>query len=288
MALAERDLVGEGRGPADGEVVRHAAPLLHREGRAAAEVDRAAERIGAAVRRVALDQLEALEHRAGEVVDAALAGHRALGGEHPAVEGDVVQVRAHPAHGEAVDAVLEVEGAGHAGEQDRQLARAHIRQVPVGIHRDHIFDVGRVALGGDGRGAALALARDGEGLEAVDARGEREVEGRTAAGRHGERSPLRVEAGVGGGDLQAARGQAGEFVAARLVREGRAAQRREGHAHALQAVAGGGVAHVARQAARGLRRAGGRRHEGNQGEQGDRAGGGEEGHGGWGAGGFSP
>lgn len=136
--------------------------------------------------------------------------------------------------------------------------------------------------------ASSANARHGEGVEPVDARGEREVEGGAAAGRHGERAPLGVEAGVGRGDLEAARGQAGELVAPRLVAEGRAAEGGEGHAHALQPVAGGGVAHVAGQAAGGIGGGGQGRYEGKQDKEGGRKGGEESGHSGWGAGGLSP
>ena len=127
VRFAEGNLGGKRRGPAHGEIVGDAAFFAHRERRAALEVDGAAEGVGALVGRVALDQFEALEHRAGEIVDAALARHRALRGEHRAVEGDVVERGAHAADGEAIDAVFEVERGRHAGEQDREFARAHVR-----------------------------------------------------------------------------------------------------------------------------------------------------------------
>ena len=61
--------------------------------------------------------------RAQDPIDPALPLHRALGRKHPAVERDVVQCRAHAAHGEAVDAVLEIERGGHAGQHDGELTR---------------------------------------------------------------------------------------------------------------------------------------------------------------------
>ena len=66
MLRTHRRLLQERRSPAHGKIVGGAAVLLHRERRARLEVDRAPERVGAFVGRLALDEFDCLEHRAGD------------------------------------------------------------------------------------------------------------------------------------------------------------------------------------------------------------------------------
>src|SRR5688572_8547374 len=107
-------MLHEGKRRADGRTVVDAALFLYTERRAAFEIDRAAERVGAFVRRVAFRQLELLEHRAGEIVDPRRARHAALAREERAIDGDRVLAGSHAANGEAIDQPGGTELAGDA------------------------------------------------------------------------------------------------------------------------------------------------------------------------------
>ena len=262
VRLAQRDLIGERRCPAHGEVIVDAALVAHREGRTALEVNGAAERVRAFVGQVALDEFEALEHRAGEIVDTALSRHRALGGEHPAVERDVVQRRAHATDGETVDAVFEIECGADAGEENRELARAHVREVAVGIHRDDVLRIGRVALRGDRRRAALALAGYLEGLKLVDRGGEVEIARGVCLTRgNGDGGARGIESRVGDNDFVRADGQCGENVAPSVVGERGEAERGNRDLRALEEIAGGEVGDGAGEGGGGVSGAEGSGHE---------------------------
>ena len=75
---------------AHAEIVGRAAVFLHTEGRAGLEIDRAAQGVGTFVRGLALDQLHALEHCAGDRLEFE-AAVRAQRRERAAVDGHVVE-----------------------------------------------------------------------------------------------------------------------------------------------------------------------------------------------------
>ena len=263
---APRRLLKKRRRHAHAEIVVGAAVFAHREGRARLEVDRAAERVRALVRRLALDELETLEHRAGDRLE--LEGPAvAERGERAAVHGDVAHGGAHAANVELVVQPLVGRAAGDAGEAHHDFARAHVRQVAKRIHRDHVLHVVGVALFGDHRGVALALAGDPERLEFVDARREVEV-ARDAVARGGDHRLARgVEAEVGNDELVRTGRHAVEHVAARVIGERREPQRRDRDGGALEGVARGGVAHGTGERARGIGRARGRDEQHSGGNQ---------------------
>ena len=241
VLLAQGDLLGARRGDARREIISDAPLLLHPEGRAALEVHRPAERAGLLVGRVPLGHFQRLEHRAGHRVDARLPRVAALAAQQGAVDGDGVTARSHPADGEPDDVALVAQVAGHARQEHRELARVHIRQIPVGVERDDVLHVGRVALGGQRGRVALALAGDGESVEAVDRRGEVEAPGGGRRAGDGYRPTGRFETEITGDQLVGAVGDVHQHVAAGGVGEGGQAEPGYFDPRAFEEVAGRGV-----------------------------------------------
>jgi hypothetical protein len=198
-------------------------------------------------------------------VDSGLAGVAALATQQGAVDGDGVTARSHPADGEADDVALVAQVARHAGQEHRELARVHIRQVSVGVERDHVLHVGRVALGGQRGRVALAFAGDRERVEPVDRRGEVEAPGGGCRAGDGHRPTGRVETEITGDQLVGAVGDVHQHVAARGVGEGGQAEPGYFDPRAFEEVAGRGVTDGAGHGA------------GERGERGQEGGGEEEG-----------
>ena len=256
VVAAGLDVVEERGRPARAEAVREPAPLLHPERRAGLQVDRAAQRVRSLVWGVALDHLELLEHRAREAVGLELPVEAADVGHQVPVNVDAVERRSGAADEDARDVALVVELRGHAGETDGKLARAHIREVPVGVEGRDVLEVVGVALGGEGQRVALALAGDPELAESVDGGGKVEVLGAASGRGDSHDPPLVIEPKVGDHQFDGSGRKAVEHVTARGIGEGGAAGRRGGNAGALQEVAGGGVTDRARDGAGGGRNQG--------------------------------
>ena len=245
LLLAEGNLLGERRRDAGGERVGDAAFFAHGERRAALEIDGAAEGIGALVGRVALDELDLIEHRAGDVVHENRAAGAALAGEHGAIHRDGIEAGGHAADGEAGEISAGVEFAVDAGEADGDFAGVHVGEIAERVGGGDVLEVFGVACGGDGGGAALPLAGDFEGVEFVDARGEIEVADGGLIGGDGDGGARGVEAGVGDDEFVGAGGDCRQEVAAGVVDEGGDAERGNFDAGALQEVAGGEIGDVA-------------------------------------------
>ena len=244
MPVDEGDLLREGRLHAAGQIVGDAAFFLHAQRRTALQIDGAAQRIRAAIRRVPLGEFDLVEHRARVDVDLRRAAQAVVAArEEHAVHRDGVQARTHPAHGEGGDEAGFIGHGGDAGQVDRDFARAHVRQIAERIHRRDVLEIGGVALRGDGGGPALALAGHLEPLEPVDARRQIEVLHGALPRAHGHGAAQGIETEVGDDDLVGARRHAGQHVAAGVVGERAQAERADLDAAALEQIGGRGVAH---------------------------------------------
>ena len=247
VRLAERHVLGERRREPGGEIVGHAALLLHTERGAALEVDRAAEGVGAFVRRVALHDLEALEHSRREVLHIEPPGHRAGKRDQAAVDGDAVEVVRHAADRDAGDVALVVEFAGGARQAHGEFAGAHVGQIAEGIHRDDVLHVGGVALRRERRRIALALAGDFEFGELVNGRREIEIAHRALTGGDRHFGARGIESEVGSDDGVIAGRQIGQREASGVVRQHGATEVRQLHAGTGEMIAGGRIADRARK-----------------------------------------
>ena len=181
---------------AHAEIVGRAAVFLHTEGRAGLEIDRTAEGIGTFVGGLALDQLHALEHCAGDRLEFE-AAVRAQRRERAAVDGHVVERGVHAADVEPIGESFISRTAGDAREPHDDFTRAHVRKVTESIHGDHVLHVVRIPLFRNHRGIALTLAGDLERLEFVDAGRQVEVAHSALTRAHVDHLADSIEADVG-------------------------------------------------------------------------------------------
>ena len=245
MLLAQRNLLGVGRSDARGKIIGDTPFFLHAQGGAALEIDRAAQRAGLLVGCMALGNLERFKHRTRHGVHARSAGHAALRAHQRAIDRDSVHRRRHAAHRETDDIALVTEIAGDTGQQHSELAGVHVGQITVGIECHDVLLVRRVPLRGQRRGVTLTLARDGEGGQLINSRGEVEIPGCALAGRHNHRGRECIKPQVGRHDLMGSGRNLPERKSAGLVGQSRQTQFGQLNLGAFQQATGAGVADVA-------------------------------------------
>ena len=129
-----------------------------------------------------------------------------------------------------------------AGQPHHDFARAHVGQVAERIHRHDVLHVVGVALRRDRERVTLALARDLEGVQTVDAAGKLKIPHHAVPATDRDLGANGIEPNIGCDDFVDAGRQAGEDKSTGVVGEGRQPSRGHLQLGAFEQIAGGGIA----------------------------------------------